>query len=145
MLRYIAALFCLAILIICGVLWRHGYSFCDTYVMPLAPKWSVRFHNLAGRQVIQVIPEYNSLPEPLFPQLRISYCSTPVTPRDVAWHRANSQRFILQWNRQNYQFGLPCWFTVTMLGSAIVALMFAPFMRRGRNPNSVVPDPESKA
>jgi hypothetical protein len=140
--RYIAALCSLAFLILCGALWRHGNTSCDTYVMPLLPPWSVRFHNFAGRQVLQVIPEYNSLSQPLFTPLRISYDITPVGPRDIAWHRANSRPFVFEWRRQNYQFGLPCWFTITVLGTAIVAFLFAPHLWRARNPDLVAPDSE---
>ena len=54
--RHIAAIICFVLMIICGVLWRRGNERFETYFVPLVPHWSVRFHNSAGRQVVQLLP-----------------------------------------------------------------------------------------
>jgi hypothetical protein len=60
---------CLGGLILTVLLWKRSNSFSDTVVMALPHPWSVRVHSSCGRQVVQFIPEYNSLPEPLAEQL----------------------------------------------------------------------------
>ena len=122
--RYGAALFCLCGLILCAASWERSNNFSDTFVMPLLPPWSVRFHSFCGRQVVQVIPEYNSLPKPLLPMLRLSYATHQMTPGDATYLRAATQDFRFQWHGQNYQLGFPCWFSVSVLSAAIILLLY---------------------
>jgi len=115
---------CLGGLILSVLLWKRSNSFSDTVVMALPHPWSVRVHSSCGRQVVQFIPEYNSLPEPLIPMLHLSCLTHQMTSDDVAYMRSATQDFRFEWRNQNYQFGFPCWFIVSVLSAALVLLLF---------------------